>query len=101
VIYHILDLSTLTLNPNGVHGEAYQNVVSDFQVWYVTLAYVVAMIALGIHIDHGFWSAAHSLGADRKPKTERLMKNIAHGLAVFLTVGFLVVPLAVFFGALG
>lgn len=100
VIYHILDLSTLTLNPNGVRGEAYGNVVSDFQTWYVTLAYVVAMLALGLHIDHGFWSAVHTLGADRQPKTERRLKFTAHVLAIGLTVGFVFVPLAVFFGVL-
>ena len=45
VIYHILDLTTGTLNPNGVPGEVYDNVVADFSRWYITLAYTVAMIA--------------------------------------------------------
>ena len=39
VIYHILDLTTGTLNPNGVPGEVYDNVVADFSRWYITLAY--------------------------------------------------------------
>lgn len=100
VVYHILDLTTLTLNPNGVHGEAYGNVVSDFEVWYVTLAYVVAMLALGIHIEHGFWSAAQTLGAN-KPKTERVLKITARVLALVLTLGFITVPVAVFTGLVG
>ena len=33
VIYHVLDLTTGTLNPNGVHGEVYDNVVADFSRW--------------------------------------------------------------------
>lgn len=99
VIYHILDLSTLTINPNGERGEVYRNVVADFQLWYVTLFYVLAMLALGIHIDHGFWSAAQTLGVS-KPRTERVLKTTARVLAIVLTVGFIVVPVSVYFGAL-
>jgi succinate dehydrogenase / fumarate reductase cytochrome b subunit len=97
VIYHILDLSTLTLNPNGVRGEAYQNVVSDFSNWYVTVIYIVAMLALGLHVDHGFWSAAQTLGVN-KPRTERVLKTTAHIVAAVLTVGFIIVPVAVLIG---
>ena len=48
VIYHIAgSLTTGTVNPNGVPGEVYDNVVADFSRWYITLAYTVAMIAVG------------------------------------------------------
>ncbi len=97
VVYHLLDLSALKLNPNGVEGDVYANTVADFKLWYVTLAYTVAMVALGLHIDHGFWSAAHTLGVNR-PRTERVVKFVAHVLALGLTAGFLVVPIAVLSG---
>jgi len=100
VIYHILDLSTLTLNPAGVPGQVYGNVAADFSHWYVTAAYVVAMIALGIHVDHGFWSAAHTLGVHRE-RSERIYKTIAHVLAIALTVGFVSVPILVQIGVAG
>ena len=69
VIYHVLDLTTGTLNPNGVPGEVYDNVVADFALdrWYVTLAYTVAMIALGFHLRHGIWSALQTLGRPADP----------------------------------
>lgn len=100
VIYHVLDLSTLTLNPRGARGDVYGNVVADFSHWYVTVAYIVAMIAVGIHIDHGFWSAANTLGV-RRQRAERAYKGIAHVLAVVLTVGFIIVPVLVQAGAVG
>lgn len=96
-IYHILDLSTLTLNPNGVHGAAYGNVTADFSRWYVTVIYILAMLALGLHVDHGFWSAAQTLGVN-KPKTERALKITARVLAIVLTLGFITVPVAVLIG---
>jgi succinate dehydrogenase cytochrome b subunit len=97
VIYHILDLTTGTLNPNGVSGQVYDNVVADFSRWYVTLAYTVAMIALGLHLRHGAWSALQTLGRSSGPYQLRY-KAIALVFAVVLTAGFLAVPFAVQFG---
>ena len=100
IVYHILDLTTGTLNPNGQHGEVYDNVVADFSRWYVTLAYTVAMIALGFHLRHGIWSALQTLGRSSGPNQLRY-KAIALVFAVLLTAGFLAVPFAVQFGLVG
>jgi succinate dehydrogenase / fumarate reductase, cytochrome b subunit len=100
VIYHVLDLTTGTLNPNGVPGEVYDNVVADFSRWYVTLAYTVAMVALGFHLRHGIWSALQTLGRSSGPYQMRY-KAIALVFAVVLTAGFLAVPFAVQFGLVG
>jgi succinate dehydrogenase / fumarate reductase, cytochrome b subunit len=97
VIYHILDLTTGTLNPNGQAGHVYDNVVADFSRWYVTLAYTVAMIALGFHLRHGAWSALQTLGRSSGPYQMRY-KAIALVFAVVLTAGFLAVPFAVQLG---
>ena len=100
VIYHILDLTTGTLNPNGVHGEVYDNVVADFSRWYITLAYTVAVVTLGFHLRHGIWSALQTLGRSSGPY-QRRYKAIALVFAVVLTAGFLAVPFAVQFGLVG
>jgi succinate dehydrogenase / fumarate reductase cytochrome b subunit len=100
VIYHVLDLTTGTLNPNGVPGAVYDNVVADFSRWYVTLAYTVAMVALGFHLRHGIWSALQTLGRSSGPDQARY-KAIALVFAVVLTTGFLAVPVAVQFGLVG
>ena len=100
VICHILDLTTGTVNPNGVPGEVYDNVVADFSRWYITLAYTVAMIAVGLHVRHGAWSALQTLGRSSGPNQERY-KAIALAFAVVLTAGFLAVPFAVQFGLVG
>jgi succinate dehydrogenase / fumarate reductase cytochrome b subunit len=100
VIYHILDLTTGTLNPNGVHGEVYDNVVADFSRWYITLAYTVAVVVVGFHVRHGVWSALQTLGRSSGPYQMRY-KAIALVFAVVLTAGFLAVPFAVQFGLVG
>ena len=100
VIYHILDLTTGTLNPLGVRGEVYDNVVADFSRWYITLAYTLAVVAVGFHVRHGVWSALQTLGRSSGPYQTRY-KAIALVFAVVLTAGFLAVPFAVQFGLVG
>jgi succinate dehydrogenase / fumarate reductase cytochrome b subunit len=97
IVWHILDLTTLTVNPRGQAGHPYENVVADFRVWWVDVVYIVAMLALGLHIRHGFWSAAQTLGAVNK-RRDRALKTTANVLAAVLTAGFIVVPVAVMSG---
>lgn len=97
IIWHILDLTVGVLNPDYRAHHPYQNVVADFGVWYVDIIYIVAMIALLLHIYHGFWSAAQTLGANR-PNRDRALKVTARVLAVVIGVGFLIVPVSVMTG---
>ncbi|MFG2905510.1 succinate dehydrogenase cytochrome b subunit [Kitasatospora sp. NPDC048286] len=97
IVWHILDLTTLTVNPGTDHGQTYQNIVASFGRWYVDVFYVVAMLAVGLHIRHGFWSAVQTLGANNA-RRDRALKLIANGLALVLTAGFLSVPVAVMTG---
>ncbi|MGW7021541.1 succinate dehydrogenase cytochrome b subunit [Streptomyces decoyicus] len=97
LVWHILDLTTLTVNPRAEAGHPYANVVATFSTWYGTTVYLVAMLALGLHIRHGFWSAAQTLGAGR-PGRDRTLKTLANTLAAALTVGFLAVPVSVLTG---
>ncbi|MGN9777392.1 succinate dehydrogenase cytochrome b subunit [Micromonospora sp. H33] len=99
VIYHILDLTTGTLNPVGDPSRPYANVVADFAParWYVTLFYTLAVVAVGFHLRHGVFSALRSLG-QQTPRGERRAKNVALAVAVVLCAGYLVVPFAVLTG---
>lgn len=98
IVWHILDLTTGTLHPGGFQeGHPYQNVVDTFSTWYGNVIYIVAMLAVGLHIRHGFWSAAQTLGVG-SARRERLLKALANGLALVLTVGFISVPVAVMTG---
>lgn len=97
IVWHILDLTTLTVNPNAEEGRPYENVVATFSTWYGNTIYIVALLALGMHVRHGLWSAAQSLGANR-PGVDRTLKITADVLALALTLGFMAVPVAVMTG---
>ncbi|HEX6346611.1 succinate dehydrogenase cytochrome b subunit [Umezawaea sp.] len=91
VVYHLLDLTAGVANPHGVQGEVYDNLVADFQLWYVVLAYAVAVLALGLHIRHGAWSALQSLGVTAP-------RGIALVIACAICAGYLSVPAAIVLG---
>ncbi|WP_338674216.1 succinate dehydrogenase [Streptomyces sp. SCSIO 30461] len=97
IVWHLLDLTTLTVNENAQHGRPYENVVASFSTWYGNTVYLTAMLALGLHIRHGFWSAAQTLGAG-KASRDRALKTAADALALVLTAGFVSVPVAVMTG---
>lgn len=97
VVWHVLDLTVGVVNPDFRHGQPHHNVVVDFQVWWINLIYIVAMVMLGLHINHGFASAAQTLGVTR-PARRRAIRAVGTTLAVVLTAGYLVVPLGVMTG---
>jgi succinate dehydrogenase / fumarate reductase cytochrome b subunit len=99
VVYHVLDLTTGTLNPVGDPSRPYANVVADFAPsrWYVTLFYVLAVVAVGFHLRHGLHSALRSLG-QRTAHGERRARRVALAAAAVLCAGFLSVPFAVLTG---
>ncbi|WP_093770100.1 succinate dehydrogenase [Streptomyces sp. 136MFCol5.1] len=98
IVWHVLDLTTGTVHADGFQaGHPYQNVIDTFSTWYGNVIYIVAMLAMGLHVQHGFWSAAQTLGAGRATR-DRVLKTIANALALVLTVGFISVPVAVMTG---
>ncbi|MFI1281084.1 MULTISPECIES: succinate dehydrogenase [unclassified Streptomyces] len=97
IVWHLLDLTTLTLNERAWAGHPYENVLATFSTWYGNTIYIVAMAAVGLHVRHGFWSAAQTLGAG-SARRDRTLKILANGLALVLFAGFVAVPVAVMTG---
>ena len=96
IVYHILDLTMGVANPGAKNIGPYGRVVADFNVWYITLIYVIAMLALCLHIWHGLWSAANTLGVNAA--TTNAYRTVASVVAVGITLGFLIVPFGVIVG---
>ncbi|MEU6844118.1 succinate dehydrogenase [Streptomyces sp. NPDC046716] len=98
IVWHILDLTTGTVHTGGYqHLHPYQNIIDTFSTWYGNVIYIVAMLALGLHVQHGFWSAAQTLGVGSRTR-DRVLKTVGNALAVLLTLGFIAVPVGVMTG---
>lgn len=94
IVYHILHFTTGHLHQDFVHGDAYHNFVTAFQVPWIVLVYVVAQVALCLHLYHGVWSLFQTLGANH-PRYNRYRRPLAAVLAVGVFVGFVSPPLLV------
>lgn len=97
VIFHLADLTWGSANPDFVRGDVYHNLVASFERVPVAVAYVVANLALGLHIYHGAWSMFQSLGANH-PRFNHLRRWFASGLALAVTVGNVTFPIMVQLG---
>ena len=98
VIYHLLHLTWNTIHPGGAAAEPYDRVVNGFQIWSVVLAYTIAMIAVGLHVRHGTWSALTTLGANTSSLARQRLNFLAYAMAGVITIGFLLPPFAILFG---
>jgi succinate dehydrogenase / fumarate reductase cytochrome b subunit len=100
VIYHLLHLTFGSAHPDFVPGDAYHNFVVGFRSWPVSMAYVLAMIPLGFHLYHGFWSMFQTFGATN-PQLNRIRRPIAAVLALVVVAGNVSFPVAVLTGLVG
>lgn len=101
VVFHVLNLSTDTIHPGGASGSPYERVVGAFQVWWVVASYTIALLAVGLHLRHGIWSAFADLGGDTGVARRRHLNVAATVVALVITVGFLVPPFAILLGWVG
>jgi succinate dehydrogenase / fumarate reductase cytochrome b subunit len=105
IVFHLLHFTTETIDPAGWRGttdsqgrhDVYGNVVSSFRIWWVAAFYIVAMLALGLHLFHGAWSSVRTLGY-AKPTGHPLKRRIALVVAIAIWLGFTVVPIGVIAG---
>src|SRR4051794_4961520 len=105
LFWHLADLTWGTANAVGangpfVRGDVYGNVVRSLDRWPVALLYIVANIALGIHLFHGTWSLFQSMGWNN-PRFNRWREYLAVTIATIVTVGNVSFPVAVLAGVVG
>jgi len=99
VIYHLLHLTTGTVHPSFVHGDIYHNFVTGFQNVPASIIYIIAMIALALHLRHGVWSMFQTLGVSH-PRYITLAHALAWLTAVVVLAGNLSFPILVLAGVI-
>jgi len=97
IVYHLLHFTFGSVHPDFREGDVYHNVVAGFQLWPVSLFYVLAMIALGFHLYHGAWSMLQTLGLSH-PRYNKVRNGLAGLLAILVVVGNISIPVAVLAG---
>lgn len=97
IVYHILHLTTGQAHHDFIEHEVYHNVVEGFQRWEVSTFYIVANLALGLHIFHGVWSLFQSLGWNNK-RFNPWRRSFAAIFTAVVVIGNISFPIAVLAG---
>jgi succinate dehydrogenase / fumarate reductase cytochrome b subunit len=95
-VWHLLDMTAGAVNPAGGDASPYAKVIAGFAPsrWYITAFYVLAVVAVGLHLRHGIRSAFQTLGV-AGGRGRNGYDRLAAVLAVLLVAGFLAVPISV------
>jgi succinate dehydrogenase / fumarate reductase cytochrome b subunit len=100
IIYHLLHLTigaNVAPGAQFVPGDPYHNVVAGFRNPLVAVIYIIANLALGLHLFHGLWSMFNSLGLNHS-RFNAWRRVFATAFAVIITAGNVSFPLAVLTG---
>lgn len=94
LLFHLADLTWGNANPEFVRGDPYNNLVYSFRRAPVAILYVVANLALGMHLLHGAWSLFQSLGLNN-PRWNRARRWFAQAFVAVVVLGNVSFPIAV------
>lgn len=108
VVYHLLHFTfrwvhysgplMTRLGHSGIEvRDVYSMVVLGFQVWYISLAYMIAQVILGAHLSHGMTSVFQTLGLN-SPKYWPVIAWIGPVAAGVIVLGNVSMPAAVLAG---
>lgn len=97
LLYHLADLTFGYVNPDFVSGHVYENMIASLSQPIVALFYMLANVALAVHIYHGAWSLFQSIGTVN-PKYNDMRRYFAVVFAAVILVGNLSIPLAIWAG---
>lgn len=106
LIWHLAQFTVVKFNVNpdvtaaSIGDSPYLLVVASFQIWWVVLLYLVALVALAFHLEHGVWSASQTLGWTNSPTARRVAKAVAGTISLVTVVGFALPPLFILFGVI-
>ena len=73
-------------------GDMYSVVVSSFGDIGYSLIYIVCIIVLGLHLNHGFQSAFQSMGLNH-PKYTPLIQGVGEFIAIVIPLLFAIIPI--------
>lgn len=102
LIWHLLQFTIVKVDvgdgPPHFRHDPYNLMVDSFQVWWMTLIYLVALAMLGAHLHHGFWAACQTLGFNGTARSRARSRRFSLALALVITLGFAAVPVSVLLG---
>lgn len=103
IFYHLAHLTWGWgwAHPEFEPGKVYENVVAGFSVPWVSAFYILANLALGLHLYHGLWSMFQTLGWHAAGNPHDWRRRFAQVFALVIVAGNISFPIAVLSGLVG
>jgi len=103
VIWHLIEFTIGKVNiAGGPKNDPYNLLVDSFagSSWWMTVIYLVAMAALGLHLHHGTFSSLQTLGLTNTAASRQRARIAGWVVAIVIAGGFSLVPLFILFGVI-
>ncbi len=97
ILYHLLHLTFGSVHSDFESGQVFANVVKGFSNPVISAFYILAQLALGLHLYHGLWSLFQTLGISGK-NINFWRQRFAAAFAFVVTAGNISFPIAVLSG---
>ena len=97
VVYHLAHLTWGNANADFISGDVYHNMIVGFSNPFASAFYILAMLALGLHLYHGFWSMLQTFGLELAHQ-DAVRRRLSLAFAAVVVLGNISIPLAVLSG---
>jgi succinate dehydrogenase / fumarate reductase cytochrome b subunit len=85
------------VNYTGIEvKDLYSKVAYSFKQLWIVITYVIGIIVLAFHLDHGFTSAFQTLGLNHSKYTP-IIKGLGRAYAILIPLGFALIPIIFYF----
>jgi succinate dehydrogenase / fumarate reductase cytochrome b subunit len=104
IIYHLLHFTFGFINPNAYglldhkkRFDVYTMVLDSFSNFYISITYVLALLCLGMHLGHAFFSVCQTFSITTTKQSINNARNISTIISVLIILGYIIIPMSVFF----
>ncbi len=94
LVFLIAHTAVVSFGDHGAIGKTIQSLFSSF---YVSVFYLMAFIALALHLSHGFWSMLQTLGINH-PRYKNIIAFSTYAVPIVFLLLFGSMPLLFLFG---
>ncbi len=104
LLYHLLHFTVQVTNPSisavnlpldaAARLDVYSMVVFSFQKVFISLIYIIAMVALLLHLAHGMSSWVQTLGWSTGPSQDKVI-SVGKVLAIVYGLAYIAIPLLI------
>ena len=103
IVWHLINFTIGKVNvQGGTTEDPYTLMVDTFagDAWWMTVIYLLAMVALGMHLHHGTFSALQTLGYTSTATSRVRARMAGWVVAIVIAGGFSLSPLFILFGVI-